>query len=138
MIAGCASTRSGSDIMRIAIGLAVLIISAAGAMAAEPAKTMDTTLGKVLTDDKGMTLYTFDKDEKGKSNCYDQCAANWPPFAAGADAKADGEWTIVERTDGTKMWAYDGKPLYLWIKDKKPGDVTGDMVMDVWHVVKAD
>jgi predicted lipoprotein with Yx(FWY)xxD motif len=107
-------------------------------MAAEPAKTMDTSLGKVLTDQKGMTLYAFDKDEKNKSNCYDQCAANWPPFAAAADAKAEGEWTIVDRTDGSKMWAYNGKPLYLWVKDKKPGDVTGDNVGDVWHVVKAD
>ena len=40
--------------------------------------------------------------------------------------RPEGEWTIVERTDGTKMWAYEGKPLYTFIKDKKPGDVTGD------------
>jgi predicted lipoprotein with Yx(FWY)xxD motif len=124
--------------MRVGIGLTALIFSMAGAMAAEPAKTMDTSLGKVLTDQKGMTLYTFDKDEKGKSNCYDQCAVNWPPFLAEAGATAEGEWTIVERTDGTRMWAYEGQPLYLWIKDKKPGDVTGDNVGDVWHVVKGD
>jgi predicted lipoprotein with Yx(FWY)xxD motif len=124
--------------MRAGLVLTALIFSAAGALAAEPAKTMDTSLGKVLTDQKGMTLYTFDKDEKGKSNCYDQCAVNWPPFKAEAGAAPEGEWTIVDRTDGTKMWAYDGKPLYLWIKDTKPGDVTGDGVGDVWHVVKAD
>ena len=73
-----------------------------------------------------MTLYTFDKDAKNKSNCYDQCAKNWPPFMAAADAKAAGDWTIVDRDDGTKMWAYDGQPLYTFIKDTKPGDVTGD------------
>jgi len=36
------------------------------------------------------------------------------------------------------MWAYDGKPLYTWFKDKKPGDVTGDMVEGLWHIVKAE
>ena len=80
----------------------------------------------------GMTLYTYDKDEKGKTNCYDKCATNWPPLKAEAGAKADDEWTIVDRTDGTKMWAYDGKPVYTFIKDKKAGDVTGDGVGEVW------
>ena len=82
---------------------------------------MDSSMGKIYTDTKGMTLYTFDKDEAGKSNCYDQCAVNWPPFLAAADAMAEGEWTIIERTDGTKQWAYEGKPLYLWIQDKSAG-----------------
>ena len=104
----------------------------------EPAKTMDTSAGKVWADDKGMTLYSFDKDEKNKSNCYDACAKNWPPFTAAADAKAEGDWTIVNRTDGTKMWAYDGKPLYTFASDTKPGDVTGDGVGGVWHAAKSD
>jgi predicted lipoprotein with Yx(FWY)xxD motif len=121
---------------RIALGFAALLVAGAAAFAA--AKTMDTAAGKVWTDDKGMTLYTFDKDEKGKSNCYDQCAKAWPPYTAAADAKAEGDWTIVDRTDSTKMWAYDGKPLYTFMKDAKPGDVTGDMVGGVWHVAKAD
>jgi predicted lipoprotein with Yx(FWY)xxD motif len=51
--------------------LAVLFLTAAPAFAAEPAKTMDTSAGKVYTDEKGMTLYVFDKDEANKSNCYD-------------------------------------------------------------------
>ena len=126
--------------MRILTGLsaALLVLSAAGAFAAEPAMEADSSMGKIYTDSKGMTLYTFDKDEAGKSNCYDDCAVKWPPFEAAADAMAEGEWTIVERTDGTKMWAYDGKPLYTFIKDTKPGDVTGDNVGSVWHVVKAE
>ena len=85
-----------------------------------------------------MTLYTFDKDEPNKSNCNGDCAKNWPPLMAAANARPEGEWTIVERTDGTRMWAYDGKPLCLWMKDKKPGDVTGDAVGGVWHVAKPD
>ncbi|MCF1744555.1 COG4315 family predicted lipoprotein [Paradevosia shaoguanensis] len=88
---------------------------------------------EVLTDAKGMTLYTYDKDEAGKTNCYDKCATNWPPLAADASAKADGDFSIVDRTDGTKMWAYKGKPLYLWVKDTKAGDTTGDGVGGVWH-----
>jgi predicted lipoprotein with Yx(FWY)xxD motif len=79
----------------------------------------------VLADAKGMTLYTFAKDAAGVSNCNGPCATNWPPVMAAADAKAMGDWTIVTRADGTKMWAYKGMPLYLWIKDTKPGDATG-------------
>ncbi|MGH8849358.1 MAG: COG4315 family predicted lipoprotein, partial [Casimicrobiaceae bacterium] len=40
------------------------------------------------------------------------------------------------RDDGSKQWAYDGKPLYHWSKDKKPGDMTGDGFNGVWHAVK--
>jgi predicted lipoprotein with Yx(FWY)xxD motif len=122
----------------IALGLAFLLVTATASYADGPAKTMDTAAGKILADQKGMTLYTFDNDSKGKSNCYGDCATGWPPFTAPNDAKAEGDWTIVDRTDGTKMWAYDGKPLYTWFKDKKPGDVTGDMVEGLWHIVKAE
>ena len=45
---------------------------------------------------------------------------------------------LVERKDGTKQWAYDGKPLYLWKDDKAPGDTTGDGVGEVWHTAVAD
>jgi predicted lipoprotein with Yx(FWY)xxD motif len=83
-----------------------------------------------------MTLYTFDKDAAGKPSCYDQCAAKWPPLTAAAGAKADGDYTLVKRKDGSMQWAYNGRPLYLWQKDKKPGDVTGDGVGGVWHVAK--
>ncbi len=84
---------------------------------------------------KGMTLYTFDKDAAGKSNCNGDCAAAWPPLAVAADSKATGDWTIVKRDDGSMQWAYEGKPLYLWMKDKKPGDATGDGV-DGFHIAK--
>jgi predicted lipoprotein with Yx(FWY)xxD motif len=123
---------------RVVLGLAALLTAAGAGFAAEPAMIADSSAGKIYTDHKGMTLYTFDKDEAGKSNCYDKCAVNWPPFAAAADAAAEGEWTIVDRTDGTKMWAYEGKPLYTYIDDKKAGDVTGEGKGGVWHVAKAD
>lgn len=102
------------------------------AAAQAPVKTMDG----VLTNTAGMTLYTFDKDGGGKSTCNGPCAANWPPLMAGGDAKAAGDWTVVTRDDGSKQWAYKGKPVYLWAKDQKPGDKTGDGFNSVWHVAK--
>jgi len=102
-----------------------------------PAKIGDSTKGKVLTDGKGMTLYTFDKDTSGKSACNGPCAANWPPLMAAADAKAAGDYMIVTRDDGGKQWAYKSKPLYLWKNDKKPGDVTGDgFNNNTWHIAQ--
>lgn len=125
--------------MRIFTGLcAALLCLIATASFSAPATEADSAVGKIYVDEKGMTLYTFDKDEMNKSNCYDDCAVNWPPLTAAADAVADGEWTVVERTDGISQWAYEGKPVYLWIKDIKPGDTTGDGVGGVWHVVHAD
>ena len=99
-----------------------------------PTMTGDSAKGKVLTDQKGMTLYIFDRDSDGKSACNGPCATNWPPLMAASDAKADGNYTIVTRDDGGKQWAYKGKPLYTWVKDTKPGDVSGDGVNSVWHI----
>jgi predicted lipoprotein with Yx(FWY)xxD motif len=115
-----------------------ILIAAGSAAAAGPAKAIETVIGRVWADQNGMTLYTFDQDGNGKSNCYDQCARSWPPFTAPGDARAEGKWTIVERTDGGRMWAYDGRPLYTWTKDRKPGDVTGDGVGDIWRAAKAE
>ena len=92
----------------------------------------------VFADANGMTLYTWDKDQAGKSACAADCLKTWKPFTAAADAKDDGDWTVVTRDDGSKMWAYEGKPLYLWVKDGAPGDVTGDGVAGVWHAAKAE
>jgi predicted lipoprotein with Yx(FWY)xxD motif len=119
-----------------AIAALALVFSTSVAFAQmAPAKTGDTAKGKALTDAKGMTLYTFDKDAAGKSNCNGPCATNWPPLMVAADAKASGDWAIVTREDGTKMWAYKGKPLYTWSKDTKPGDITGDGFLNgAWHI----
>ncbi len=94
----------------------------------------------VMTGSNGMTLYTFDKDPAGagKSVCNGPCAKNWPPFMATSNDKAGGDWSIVTRDDGSQQWAYKGKPLYFWMKDKQPGDQTGDGFNKVWHAVKED
>jgi predicted lipoprotein with Yx(FWY)xxD motif len=116
---------------------AVLSLGATLALAqtAEPAKVGDTSKGKVLVDAKGLTLYTLDRDTTpNKSTCNGNCATNWPPLPVAADAKDAGAWTVVTRDDGSKQWAYKGKPLYFWKDDKKPGDVEGDGRNGVWHV----
>src|SRR5262245_27100525 len=89
----------------------VAVVACAGVVHAQaPAKASDG----ILVNGTGMTLYVFDKDAGGKSACNGPCAANWPPLPAGADAMASGDWTIIVRDDGSKQWAYKGKPLYAW------------------------
>jgi predicted lipoprotein with Yx(FWY)xxD motif len=105
---------------------------ASAASAQAPAKVTDGT----LTNAGGMTLYTFDKDTDGKSACSGPCLANWPALAAQDSDKASGDYTVIARDDGKKQWAFKGKPLYLWAKDKNPGDKTGDGVNGTWHVAK--
>jgi predicted lipoprotein with Yx(FWY)xxD motif len=97
-------------------------------------ESADTAKGKALVDLNGMTLYVFDRDSTGKSNCNAQCAVNWPPLIADTDAKASGRFSFVTRDDGRQQWAYRGKPLYTWAKDKQPGDATGDGINNVWHL----
>ncbi len=113
-----------------ALALVAFAFAGTSAVAAttEPATLADTSKGNAWVDGKGMTLYTFDQDQVGKSNCTGECATAWPPLSVQAGAEAAGDWTIIVRADGAKQWAHEGKPLYTWIKDKKPGDVTGDGV----------
>lgn len=122
----------------ILAGAAVLALFAAPAFAEDyvggAVKSVDIGGKMVLTGANDMTLYIFDKDAPGVTNCYEQCAINWPPLLADASAAPEGEFTIVDRTDGSKMWAYKGWPLYYWKDDAKPGDITGDGVGGVWHL----
>lgn len=97
-------------------------------------KEMKTSAGQVLAAENGMTLYTFDKDSAGKSNCNGGCAAGWPPLMAGSYAKDHEKLTVISRDDGSKQWAYKGAPLYFWQGDKKPGDITGNGMKKVWHI----
>ena len=89
----------------------------------------------MMTGENDMTLYSYDKDTDGASTCYDECATNWPNLGQEGDELSEG-WTLVDRTDGTKQRAYDGKPAYYYIEDKKAGDATGDGKGGVWHLLK--
>ena len=95
-----------------------------------------TSLGNVYTDNSGMTLYTFKKDKYNVSNCNNGCAAKWPPLLANDGTTGKGSFSVITRADNSKQWAINGKPLYTWIKDKKPGDTTGEGVKSVWFVAK--
>ena len=92
-----------------------------------------------LTDQSGLTLYTFDRDTagSGKSVCNGPCAANWPAFAAPVTAAETGDYTIVVRDDGSRQWALKGLPLYTYSRDGKPGEKSGDGALNnQWHVAR--
>lgn len=89
-----------------------------------------------LVDASGATLYTYDKDSAGISTCNAKCAEFWPPALADDNETPTGEWSLIDREDGTRQWAYKGMPLYRFAKDEKPGDINGDGVREVWHTAK--
>ncbi len=123
--------------MRTRIAAALFLSCATLFTAGAYAQAVKTQDG-MLVNSSGMTLYTFDKDVagSGKSACTEGCAKAWPPVTAAADAKPQGDLTIITRDDGAKQWAYKGKPIYLFAKDTKPGEKMGDNFKDVWHVIK--
>jgi predicted lipoprotein with Yx(FWY)xxD motif len=88
------------------------------------------SLGNILVDSQGHTLYLFKKDSGTKSACFGACATNWPPLRAsgtptvGGGASASSVGT-TPRSDGTPQITYNGHPLYRFVGDKKPGDTNG-------------
>jgi predicted lipoprotein with Yx(FWY)xxD motif len=110
--------------------LTVALLAAASALA------QTTDAGGLLRDATGKTLYTFDKDAAQESRCFDACAVAWPPFMAPEGAKAQGKLAPIARKGGGQQWAIDGKPLYFFAGDAKPGDTAGDGSGGVWHVIK--
>jgi predicted lipoprotein with Yx(FWY)xxD motif len=134
-------TESRHRFSRIGALAAALVLSACSSMGTQPMAMSDMPAKKAadgtLTNASGMTLYTFDKDAGGKSVCNGACATNWPPLMAASGATASSDWSIVTRDDGSKQWAYKGRPLYTWAKDAKPGDKTGDgFASNAWHTAK--
>ena len=94
-------------------------------------KTRTTSLGRVVVDAGGRTLYLFEKDKHGKSACYGACAQYWPPLltrgkpvaGAGVKAKLLG---VTKRRNGTRQVTYAGHPLYRYIGDSRAGQTTGE------------
>lgn len=103
----------------------------------------ETSLGTILVDGEGMTLYMFDPDDQGASTCYDDCAANWPPVTVEGDP-VGGESIdaallgTTERDDGNLQVTYNDWPLYRWVQDDEPGAVSGQGVDGVWWVLGPD
>ena len=104
-------------------------------------KVAQTSLGSVLVDDKGRTLYVFLRDEKNKSNCTGGCLNTWPPYTvtavsggAGIDASLLGS---IDTADGKKQLTISGAPLYYFSGDTAAGDTKGQGVGGNWYVVDA-
>ena len=111
--------------MRRTVGLLVVgLLAMAGSAWASPPGVTEKDGAFIAPDSK--PLYTFARDmAPGKSSCNAGCAAAWPPLMAAADAKDDGDWTVITRDDGSKQWAYKGKPLYTFARDTAGAAATG-------------
>ena len=100
-------------------------------------------LGQIVVDGKGMTLYLFEKDdESDESYCNGKCADVWPPLTTSGSPQVKvpgGKVTTFKREDGTTQVAFDGHPLYYYVKDTKPGDATGnelDLFGAEWYALQ--
>jgi predicted lipoprotein with Yx(FWY)xxD motif len=116
----------------------------ASAAAGGPAVNLgDTSLGSVLVDGAGKTLYIFTADSGGKSVCNGDCATSWPPLLGdaaptlGTGLEAE-DFTTITRDDGATQVAFYGMPLYYFAADAAAGDVKGQGLNDKWYVVGAD
>ena len=100
-------------------------------VAAATVGARQTSLGRVIVDSRGRTLYLFEKDTSRHSACSAQCAQLWPPLlthgtpAARAGVKQSLLGT-VRRTDGSRQVTYAGHPVYLSVGDTKPGQTNGE------------
>jgi predicted lipoprotein with Yx(FWY)xxD motif len=106
-------------------------------------KVMKTRYGRILVDGNGRALYLFTHERSSTSRCYGACADAWPVFHApgrvraggGADRNAIG---TTRRRDGRRQVTYKGHPLYHYVTDRKPGQVTCQNVTEyggTWLVV---
>jgi len=130
------STRPALSVRNAPLACTLAAIGLVAVFGAADAQNVAERNG-TLTDADGKTLYTFDKDAPGKSNCTAGCATAWPPFYASQPPRDNGAFTRIMRDDARMQWARDGKPLYFFAGDAQPGDAKGDGVSGVWHAVKA-
>ena len=93
----------------------------------------------VLAGNNNMTLYIYTKDVdgSGKSVCNGMCATNWPPLLVDGSPAVSNGYSVITRDDGKKQLAFNGMPLYFYVKDTKPGDKIGDGRSEgAWQIVK--
>ncbi len=122
------------------VAAAASLAGAAGAATASPqasssraatVKVAHTSLGRILVNANGRTLYLFKKDTGRKSTCYGQCAEFWPPLKAGGKPTAGrgaraSKLGTTKRRDGTRQVTYNGHPLYRFAQDTRRGDTNGE------------
>jgi predicted lipoprotein with Yx(FWY)xxD motif len=105
--------------------------------------TTTTSLGRILVDSRGRTLYLFAKDGSGRSSCSGQCATFWPPLIATGTPRASGGAKasligMTKRADGRMQVTYNHHPLYTFAKDTKKGQTSGEELNAFgakWYVV---
>ena len=99
-----------------------------------------TSAGPVLADAKGLTLYWYTKDTQMSSACTGSCATAWPPLTgkpeAAMGARLVGKFGTITRANGVQQATYKGHPLYLYAGDMAPGQVKGNGLGGVWHVLR--
>ena len=99
-----------------------------------------TSVGPVLADSKGLTLYWYSKDTMMSSACTGSCATAWPPLTGKPDAamgvRLVGKFGTIARANGVLQATYKGHPLYLYAADMAPGQVKGNGLGGVWHVIR--
>jgi predicted lipoprotein with Yx(FWY)xxD motif len=113
-----------------------------GAQGASTAATVEVTkgsLGRMLVDSQGRTLYVFSSDTSGSSRCYGDCATTWPALTTKGTPKAGaglmaGELGTLTRTDGSTQVTVDGHPVYTFSGDTAPGDTKGEGFGGLWFV----
>jgi predicted lipoprotein with Yx(FWY)xxD motif len=100
----------------------------------------DPTLGRILVDGSGRTLYRYTRDGPNASACAGRCARVWPPLVATAtptlDDEASGHLGLITRGDGSKQVTYNEIPLYYFVGDEKAGDAAGEGDGGTWFVVR--
>lgn len=81
-------------------------------------RVVTTFNGRLLVDERGHSIYTYDQDGPGRSACVGDCLRMWVPVAAPALAQPlDGEWRVIERRPGVLQWSFRHHPLYTYVRD---------------------
>jgi len=117
---------------RFAVALAVIVSAAAATSALGSAKTVvgtgHTSLGTVLVNAKGLTLYLYEGDSATHLGCTGGCLSSWIPVTGSASARPSAKAAdlgSVKRGSGTQV-TYDGHPLYTFVGDTKAGETSGE------------
>jgi predicted lipoprotein with Yx(FWY)xxD motif len=117
----------------VALAALVIVMQSSAATTGTQVKAAKTSLGRVLVDGHGKTLYLFAIDKRNKSVCSGQCAVYWPPLlsrtkaVAGSGAKSALLGT-TKRGGGKLQVTYNGHPLYFFKLDTKAGQTKGEGV----------
>jgi predicted lipoprotein with Yx(FWY)xxD motif len=123
------------------VATAVPTTTAAQQEGATTVAVASSRLGDILVDAEGRTLYAFTKDKGDQSACSGQCAANWPALTGTATAGTGVQAALLSastQASGDSQVTYDGRPLYYFAGDAKPGDTNGQGVGGAWFAVTAD